>query len=194
MNRSSKYNFYLPQSTDPISVSDFNYNFGLIDENLITASQSWTNTQKSTARTNIGLGDAATKSVVNNLNQTSSGAVLDARQGKAISDALDERIVGSRKRIAFTGSSSQQSIQIDLVSGSWILSLQITGLGRTWVGIVYVGSDGTTSVEQLNTATGITVTTGTNKLYAKFTYTNDSYLNMVDILLRNGNAHPTFHE
>lgn len=54
MNRSSKYGFYLPQNTDPISVSDFNYNFELIDNNLITEEQSFTNTQKSTARSNIG--------------------------------------------------------------------------------------------------------------------------------------------
>ena len=58
MNRSSKYGFYLPQNTDPISVSDFNYNFDLIDSNLITESQSLTSEQKSTARENI---DAAQK-------------------------------------------------------------------------------------------------------------------------------------
>lgn len=55
MNRSSKYNFYLPQNTDPISVSDFNYNFGVIDENLITETQSWTSTQKNKAKANIGI-------------------------------------------------------------------------------------------------------------------------------------------
>ena len=54
MNRSSKFGFYLPQNTDPISVSDFNYNFELIDDNLITASQSWTTAQKTQARNNIG--------------------------------------------------------------------------------------------------------------------------------------------
>ena len=37
MNRSSKYGFYLPQNSDPISVSDFNYNFELIDDNMLTA-------------------------------------------------------------------------------------------------------------------------------------------------------------
>lgn len=59
MNRSSKYEFYLPQNTDPISVSDFNYNFQIIDDNLITEEQSFTSTQKSTARANIGAADAA---------------------------------------------------------------------------------------------------------------------------------------
>ena len=54
MNRSTKFGFYLPQNTDPISVSDFNYNFDVIDDNLITESQSFTSTQKETARTNIG--------------------------------------------------------------------------------------------------------------------------------------------
>lgn len=61
MNRSSKYGFYLPQNTDPISVSDFNYNFQLIDDNL---------------------------GVANNLSTTESGYVLDARQGKAIGDKI----------------------------------------------------------------------------------------------------------
>ena len=57
MNRSSKYGFYLPQNTDPISVSDFNYNFQLIDDNLITEAQSFTSAQKSIARENIGAAD-----------------------------------------------------------------------------------------------------------------------------------------
>ena len=61
MNRSSKYNFYLPQNTDPISVSDFNYNFEVIDDNLITEDQSWTSAQKTRALNNIG---AAAKSAI----------------------------------------------------------------------------------------------------------------------------------
>ena len=59
MNRSTKYNFYLPQNTDLIDPSDFDYNFEIIDENLITESQTFTDTQKSTARTNIGAASAA---------------------------------------------------------------------------------------------------------------------------------------
>ena len=59
MNRSTKYNFYLPQNTDLIDPSDFDYNFEIIDANLITESQTFTDTQKSTARTNIGAASAA---------------------------------------------------------------------------------------------------------------------------------------
>ena len=57
MNRSSKYGFYLPQNTDPISVSDFNYNFEVIDDNLITEEQSWSSAQKAQARSNIGAAE-----------------------------------------------------------------------------------------------------------------------------------------
>lgn len=64
MNRSSKYQFYLPQNTDPISVSDFNYNFEVIDENLITKSQNFSSAQKSTARSNIGAASASDLSQV----------------------------------------------------------------------------------------------------------------------------------
>ena len=46
----------------------------------------------SNARTNLGLGDAATQAVANNLTTSASGSVLDARQGKALNDALKEKI------------------------------------------------------------------------------------------------------
>ena len=79
MNRSSKYGFYLPQNTDPISVSDFNYNFELIDDNLITESQSWSSAQKSTARDNIGVVAADnTPGVTYKLVLSGSSATIDA--------------------------------------------------------------------------------------------------------------------
>lgn len=34
MNRSTNFNFYLPENTDPIDVNDFNYNFEQIDEEI----------------------------------------------------------------------------------------------------------------------------------------------------------------
>lgn len=193
MNRSSKYQFYLPQNTDPISVNDFNYNFGIIDANLLTKEQTLTNTEKQAARDNIGLGAAATRGVANNLTTESSGSVLDARQGKAISDALDVRAVGKRQTISITGSSSAQSIQIDLANGGYFIFLSITGLNRIWAGLVYTGSDGSTNVQQMNTSTGITVTTGSYCIYANFTHTSNSSMNMVAIPLRSNNI-PTFHE
>ena len=48
--------------------------------------QELTTDQKAQVRTNIGCGDAATQSVANNLTTVDSGSVLDARQGKALSD------------------------------------------------------------------------------------------------------------
>ena len=84
MNRSEKFNFYLPQNIDPIDVSNFDYNFEIIDENLITEEQSLSSTQKANARANLDLGDAALQTVANNLTTSSAGSVLDARQGKAL--------------------------------------------------------------------------------------------------------------
>lgn len=82
MNRSSKFNFFLPQNTDPIDVSDFNSNFETIDANLLTKAQNLTETQKNAVRANVDLN------VANNLTTTAAGSVLDARQGKILNDAM----------------------------------------------------------------------------------------------------------
>lgn len=82
MNRSSKFNFYLPQNTDPIEVSDFNNNFETIDANLLTKAQSLTEEQKAAVRANADLN------VANNLTTMAAGSVLDARQGKVLNDAM----------------------------------------------------------------------------------------------------------
>lgn len=86
MNRSSKFNFFLPQNTDPIEVNDFNSNFETIDANLLTKAQSLTEAQKEAVRANVDLN------VANNLNTTAEGSVLDARQGKVIGDKLDAAV------------------------------------------------------------------------------------------------------
>lgn len=49
------------------------------------------------ARTNLGLGEASTKEVANNLTTTKEGSVLDARQGKQLLDkieSLEKRLGG----------------------------------------------------------------------------------------------------
>lgn len=84
MNRSSKFNFFLPQNTDPIDVSDFNSNFETIDANLLTKAQNLSSDQKAAVRANVDLN------VANNLTTTAAGSVLDARQGKALNDKIDE--------------------------------------------------------------------------------------------------------
>lgn len=83
MNRSSKFNFFLPQNTDPIDVSDFNSNFETIDANLLTKAQNLSSEQKAAVRANVDLN------VANNLTTTAAGSVLDARQGKILKDAVD---------------------------------------------------------------------------------------------------------
>lgn len=107
MNRSEKFNFYLPQNIDPIDVSNFDYNFEIIDENLITEEQELTSTQKANARANLDLGDAALQTVANNLTTSSAGSVLDARQGKVLNDkatANGNAIAGIRSGLAIVSS------------------------------------------------------------------------------------------
>ena len=82
MNRSAKFNFFLPQNTDPIEVNDFNSNFETIDANLLTKAQSLTEAQKAAVRANVNLN------VANNLTTESAGSVLDARQGKVLGDSV----------------------------------------------------------------------------------------------------------
>ena len=53
---------------------------------LKKTAQELTATEKSAVRGNIGLEDAATKITANNLTTTEEGYVLDARQGKTLSD------------------------------------------------------------------------------------------------------------
>lgn len=45
-------------------------------------------TTAANARTNLGLGGAATNAIANNLTTTASGSVLDARQGKVLNDKI----------------------------------------------------------------------------------------------------------
>ena len=109
--------------------------------------------------------------------------------------SLGERVVGKRQYKAVTGRSSAQSHQIDFASGAYFIILQVPGVSRTWVGIVYVASTasgGTVTIEQINAGTGITVTPDPYKITVTFTYSSDTNLNMLSIPLR-GTTNPTFH-
>lgn len=128
--------------------------------------------------------------VANNLTTTAEGSVLDARQGKTLNDDLLSRVVGKRQQKSISASTT--SCQIDLPAGEWFMILSLPSLSRTWVGIVYCGSNNAVDVEQINTQTGITLTTGTSMITATFSVTADTNLFMLTIPLRNERI-PTFH-
>ena len=161
MNRSSKYNFYLPQNSDPISVSDFNYNFQLIDDNLITASQTWSSTQKSTARTNLGLGAAATCAVVNGLGETSSGSVLDARQGKVLDDKI------AKRALTTYSISANSSVTISLDTGSrYLIITHSTATTVKEIMLVSCATNGTVGAVRVTNASNIAIDTSSNNAIA----------------------------
>ena len=75
----------------------------------------------SSARTNLGLGDSAVKTVANNLTTTSDGYVLDARQGKALLDKIN---TWSSKGICYNGSSS---VQLDTSLATTLFIYAVSG-------------------------------------------------------------------
>lgn len=157
MNRSTKYQFYLPQNTDPISVNDFNYNFGIIDANLLTKEQTLTNAEKQAARGNIGLGDAATKSVANNLNTTASGSVLDARQGKALDDKISKR---SFDYYNIAGNGGSASIELESNSRYFVIVDSTANTARDLM-IVSCSSNGNIGVTRIVNPSNLAVDNGT---------------------------------
>lgn len=66
MNRSTNFNFYLPTNADPMLVSDLTYNFEQIDANALSVyTQSFSESQKTQARTNIGAASEASMNAIN---------------------------------------------------------------------------------------------------------------------------------
>lgn len=81
---------YTEQSLTNAQKQQARENIGAVTGNeVVTLSeQTLTSAQKTTVRTKLDLGDAATKGVVNDLTADSAGYVLDARQGKTLSDSI----------------------------------------------------------------------------------------------------------
>ena len=75
--------------------------------------QTFTSGQQAQARTNIGLGDAATKTVANNLTTTTEGSVLDARQGASLNQAI-ANLSDKIKRVPIENNSDFDSYTGDL--------------------------------------------------------------------------------
>ena len=155
MNRSEKFNFYLPQNIDPIDVSNFDYNFEIIDENLITEEQELTSTQKANARANLDLGDAALKTVANNLTTTSEGSVLDARQGKALGDrttANESAVSAIRNSIAIVASGNTHGA---ITAGQYVYVHSHSSLSEgLYIASTNISANGTLSTSNLTAVSG----------------------------------------
>lgn len=166
MNRSSKYNFYLPQNTDPMSVSDFNANFETIDSKLLTQEQTLTSTEKAAIRTNAGLGASATRSVANNLTTEESGAVLDARQGKALNEKIAER----QAQIFYPTPMSGANVVTITVPNSSVHMLVISNpvSTRHAILIAHCSQTGAITLSEAYKGSGITLATDTNTITVTF--------------------------
>ena len=132
MNRSSKFNFFLPQNTDPIEVSDFNSNFETIDANLLTKAQSLTEAQKAAVRANADLN------VANNLTTTAAGSVLDARQGKILGDKL----AFPNTVRTLTSNDNLNNLYNESDSGWYSLQANVQNAPANWCRMLVIGGAG----------------------------------------------------
>ena len=82
--------------TDNLLRSDYNGNLDKIDTFAGNTNQAIANINNALA------GKVNTSDIANNLTTTSAGKVLDARQGKALSDSLGELIVRETGNASFT--------------------------------------------------------------------------------------------
>lgn len=130
--------------------------------------------------------------IKNNHSTTDAGYVLDARQGKSLSDMIENRVVGGRVTKNVTGSSSQQTVRIDLTNGYWFMIISVPGLSRVWVGVVQCATDGTVNIATIKEASALVIETGSYKLNCKFTYSFDTTIQFEAIPIRGTNM-PTFH-
>lgn len=101
-------------------------------------------TTEAEARTNLGLGSAATMTVVNNGTTTSAGYVLDARYAKTITDQVIARTTGSFTAISSYGSMgsvNSYTKQNDTVFGSFVFVATATvSRGTIFMSLPYAPS------------------------------------------------------
>lgn len=71
-----------------LNANKANKNLSDVTGTLLVANGGTGATTAANARTNLGLGGAATQAVANNLATSAAGYVLDARQGKALNDKI----------------------------------------------------------------------------------------------------------
>ena len=133
-----------------------------------------------------------TSQIKNNHSTTDAGYILDARQGKSLSDMISERVVG--QKISKSIDASATSCTMNCPSGTCCFIIaSMTGISRVWVGYIYTASDGTVSIEQINSQTNISAaSTKINKLTFTWKALTDSHsLNVLCIPYR-GTGIPSF--
>ena len=130
-------------------------------DTLTMSQQTLTSQQKAQVRQNIGLGDAATKGVANNLTTNASGSVLDARQGKALNDRL---VLVERRVTTQYYLTAQATTTIELEANSrYFIIINSTASTIREALIVAVSSAGAVGVTRLVNASNITLDTSENK-------------------------------
>lgn len=106
-------------------------------------------------------------------------------------DLSDNKVVG--KRIQKSVAASDGSVRIDVPNGCCCFAiLSLPTINRVWVGIWYVTGNGTVTVQQINSSSGLTLTTGTNRINVAFSYSSASIVQLLYIIYR-GNVEPKFH-
>lgn len=155
MNRSTKYNFYLPQNSDPISVSDFNFNFEVIDQNLLTKAQSLSDTQKKAITDNAG--------AVSTLAQTLSST--EKAQARTNIGAVSAEDIAGKLSYWETSVNESSSKNVSLENnGRYLIVLNSTATTAKCMAIVSVSSGGVVNVVKIGEASNISFTTGTRQL------------------------------
>jgi len=100
--------------------------------------QTFTSGQQAQARSNIGLGDAATKAVANNLTTTTEGSVLDARQGASLNQAIanKQNAAAFTPKVTITGATQAEfdtalNTQLASMSDTTSIFVLLNGTGGT---------------------------------------------------------------
>ena len=127
-----------------------------------------------------------TSQIKNNHSTTDAGYILDARQGKSLSDMISERAVGKRITADIAAAGNTKTITLD-DGCCWFLIASMPGISRCWVGVCYTASDGTVTFEKINSSSVIQAevpANTTNKLKFTWTYSSASTLNILCIPYR----------
>jgi hypothetical protein len=119
-----------------------------------------TSSKTLTVSDDYALGNACTQTIANNLTTNSSGYVLDARQGKALSDAIAGKL--DVTQLTSVSSNSNRSYNVGDSSKIIVFSFGASTAKGAWV--INVTNTGGVSSMALGTGSALSVSTATNKI------------------------------